>query len=177
VVNAEVEYEDKTGERIVVRPGVWYGTRQRQRRVWLTCAGGGVLVFDVAYERGDVVGSVPLVRGVTLWDSGDVAAGAEITSPVLDLRPYASVRIVTKNLDALARPMQYREYADDLVTSLMAAGFVQLDAGGGNSYRGHAFGVGVAAVAPSLFSGVPLAAAFRLAAAGASVGRLWVVAR
>lgn len=115
------------------------------------------------------------VVGKVIYDSGDVAAGAVINSPVLDLSACSSLRVRVKNLDAAAaRSLNFNEYLSDLTTSI--SGLTTVVSVIANSIPSFGFAA-VSSVTASAVAGVPVAASFQLAAGGTAVGRIVIICR
>ena len=112
---------------------------------------------------------------VVLWDSGTVAAGALITSPVLDLRRFGQVIIWTFNADAATRALGVAPY----LTRETAFGGNMVSPGnaGTNAWQMCPIGGGYTTGMSGYSGAPPPFAVFSLAAAGASNGRMIICGR
>lgn len=117
-------------------------------------------------------------RSVVIYDSGDVAAGAVINSPNLDLSTYANLIIYCRNADGVAtRALTMAAWS--AVTGGQNFGSPSFTCGTGSFntgvwYPGAITGTGVVFAVPAP---LPPMLQITLAAGGSSVGRVIVMAK
>jgi hypothetical protein len=115
-------------------------------------------------------------KGRVLYDSGDVAGGAAIVTPVLDLTAIEELRILVRNdSPANTRGFDIEEYADAAGTSIVLPYSSTLVAAV-SSKNVQSYGRGVAGAA-IIQATAPLFARWRLQAAGASAARVVIIGR
>jgi len=181
---AWVRYEGEYTERyVVVREGVpVVGARLMESVRFATVAGAGDVYVTSVDEPGDVLGMTPIAarRGRLVWDSGDFANDNVITSPVLDCRDLAALRIrVTNGNATVARQVTLRDYSHDLATALGSAMWTwAATAAATTAFYGLADS---ASAGPASYAGcVPPALVLSLLAAGSGVpgvSRVYVTGR
>jgi hypothetical protein len=117
-------------------------------------------------------------KGKVLYDSGTVAAGAVINSPVLDLTGIESVSVIAANATGgSARSLSMTVYLDDGTTQIASFGVATVN---GNDTAKITVAPDVTQFGPSVTSFsmvVPTKAKFALAAAGAADARVTVIGR
>jgi hypothetical protein len=113
-----------------------------------------------------------MARGIVVFDSGVIAAGAIIATPVLDVAPYERLLLVATNSSgASTRALTYNLYLDDGSTAVLTAGAIAT-VGTSSSTAYH---IGPCSTSFDLM--LPAAIKFTLAAAGSSNGRLTIFGR
>jgi hypothetical protein len=181
VVNV-LRYDGAT-ETLTINPLTdgWFWSKVPFSGIKATGLGAAAVVADLWYatDPGDLaVEKEPQPLGVEMWDSGIIPAGAQITSPVLDLRSFSSVSLYANNqAGAATRAFAYQAFRDDGVTVIYNSGPLGTIAAG--AYGLANFGPSVLAASATLGfnTTLPNRAQFILAAGGAANGRLTVIAR
>jgi hypothetical protein len=110
-----------------------------------------------------------------LWDSGVVAAGAVIASPVLDLSTFAELRVIARNDGAVNRGLDMDEQRLAAGGDSLSGGFTSLVIVNAATY--NRFNLAALGNSSGLGAGLPVFAAFRLQAGGAGIGRLTISGR
>lgn len=135
----------------------------------------------VGSNLGDAMALRTAAKGLVVWDSGSVAAGAVIDSPLLDITGIQSLYVVVNNASAATRNLTLDAFLDDGTTSIDAGLVLRTVATGPVVERG-ALGAGAVAVGtPALNFNYPVAlpskVKLHLVSGGAASGRVTVFGR
>jgi hypothetical protein len=115
-------------------------------------------------------------RGKEVYDSGVVAAGADITSGLLDLSGVDSIGFVVNNAGAATRNLNLLIYRDD-GTTLLATLLLRAVAAGATEVVNVGHGAINSGVSAAWSLTLPTKVKVQLATAGAANGRVTVFSR
>lgn len=128
---------------------------------------------------GDVLipGDATEPRGRVLWDSGIVADGAVITSPVLDMSAYKEALIIIDNQSAGNRNLTMTAYLESGVSLGATPAIVQSFPG--VTHNGYGMGAGVTGGSKGYQAPLPTRALWSLSigAGGGNTGRMTIIGR
>jgi hypothetical protein len=121
------------------------------------------------------------VKGLVVWDSGSIAAGAVIDSPLLDITGVNTLYIVANNGSAATRNLTLDAFLDDGTTSIDAGLVIRTVASGPVVERGtigkYATAVGTPALQFNYPIALPSKVKLHLVAGGAGAGRVTIFGR
>lgn len=138
---------------------------------------GGIVRADVFKAGGtsDTGALRVATKSIELWDSGVVAAGAVIASPVVNTAGCSTVTVTGLNSGAVARALSWTAYRGD--------GTTVIQSGSANVNAGVAGDLNIAPVVGAGLNGaghartIPNRMSFQLAAGGAGNGRVTAICR